>query len=135
MKKCYSVLHSSSFGLINTFVLVNSDILLERERERERERETQAIFIYDNVAYTREYTHFSFSKNFPLALFFIEFYFKTLSRNKVLKKIAVRIPLTAKHVLYPYFKNNIYKIKNKVLLSGIDAFYVNTSKVYIGDYN
>jgi hypothetical protein len=29
--------HSYWFGLINMFMLVNSDYLLERERERERE--------------------------------------------------------------------------------------------------
>ena len=29
--------YSHVFELINTFVLVNSDILLERERERERD--------------------------------------------------------------------------------------------------
>ena len=37
--------YPSRFGLINTFVLVNSDILLERERERERERDEQAYII------------------------------------------------------------------------------------------
>ena len=31
--------------LINTSVLVNSDILLERERERERERDAGLLFI------------------------------------------------------------------------------------------
>ena len=34
--------YSHVFELINTIVLINSDILLEREREREREREAGA---------------------------------------------------------------------------------------------
>ena len=34
----------SSLELINTFVLVNSDILLERERERERERRRRLLY-------------------------------------------------------------------------------------------
>ena len=38
-----------SFGLINTFVLVNSDILLEREREREREREMSRRLIHTYI--------------------------------------------------------------------------------------
>ena len=37
--------YSPSFGLINTFVLVSSDILLERERERERERRRRYLII------------------------------------------------------------------------------------------
>jgi hypothetical protein len=39
---CYR--YSCDLGLINTFVLVKSDYLLEREREREREREKCKVF-------------------------------------------------------------------------------------------
>jgi hypothetical protein len=46
--------YAFSFKLINTFVLVNSEFLLERERERERERETQAYLNLNFIcAYAR----------------------------------------------------------------------------------
>ena len=127
-KECFP-----SFGLINTFVLVNPDILLEREREREREK--QASRTYNNIAPARQDTHFSFSKNFSLALFFREYFFDILSCYKVSKQKVVRIPLMAKRVL-SYSKKTFSKYKFKRFLSGIDyyqidTFYINISKVYI----
>jgi hypothetical protein len=37
--------YTSSFEIINTFVLVNSGFLLERERERERERRRRILVL------------------------------------------------------------------------------------------
>ena len=114
--------YSPSFGLINTFVLVNSNILLERERERERERRRLRL-IYNKPrtnAHSAYFTKKNLSKNNSLRLFLIKNSLNILSPDKVLNKVAVRIPLTAK---------NVYSFQESIKdnISGIYDQKVNTS--------
>ena len=102
---------SSHFELINTFVLVNSDILLERERERERERDA-GVHLY--LARARQDKHFYLNKKQPLSFFSIVCDFNILQKGKILKQIAVSIPLRAKRV-YSLPKYSVYS-SNKLIL-------------------
>ena len=82
---------------INAFALVNSNFFA-RERERERETRRFISYIY-NLTHARKYNHFYLPGNLSLLLLFIEYIFNVLSSGKVLKQIAVGIPLRDKHVL------------------------------------
>jgi hypothetical protein len=54
---------ASIFGLINSFELVNSDYLLERERERERERAGS----YNNETRAKENKNKSYNQIFSIS--------------------------------------------------------------------
>ena len=58
MTFCREIGYVFNLGFINIKLLINPDILLERERERERERETQVRLISDH-SYKIRRVHFS----------------------------------------------------------------------------
>ena len=116
--------------LINTFVLVSSGILLEREQASRT-----------NVAHTREYTHFYFSKNNSKALFHIKYSsdiflpYSKVSEQKVAvcilhraKRISTRIKKSFT-LLSGIISDNKYKIKN--FSTGIDYEKINTSGIKV----
>jgi len=107
------------FGLINTSVLINYNILLNKRK--------QALRTHEIIFRVRKVMQYFFTKHFTSALFFIKDFFNILLRHKVLKLKVVRISLTAKCVL-SYFKKSFNKYKFKRFLSGIDYFQINTPK-------
>ena len=102
--------YSPLFGLTNTYVLVNSGYLSDREKG--------ASCTYNNVTHVRSDAHFLFSKSFS---------------NAILTQVAVRIPLTVKCVLF-WLKKSFNNNKLKRLLAGIDYREICTAKVYVVNY-
>ena len=117
MDNCRKVVYSSLFGLINTFVLVNIDILLKRDTRCFNFKQIiffalvkKSILPYRNEAF---YHHF-FKRNSS--------FFWSLSNE--CKQKVLYIPQKVGHVLSCIKKTiNIYKIRG--LLPGIGCQRIN----------
>ena len=77
--------------LINMQILVNSDILLEKERCRPHSS-------YNKATHTCEYARFFFFKKLFKFLFFIENIFNILQHDKILKQKPWASSLMAKRL-------------------------------------